>query len=200
MYNRRLADLIATYQIPIQFSFVNFPDVVVQFAQRVPNIAPEKLEVNMVEGTCFTCSKTGHIARDCLKKQEPPMCYQCNTVGHLATKCRVCVVYCKICKNNTHVNDSCFTKRAPRMLMATAGLAQRGHTTQEDRDSSRSKELWGVNFHNCVRYFFYIFVFQPLICKNIFFILKITRLSYMITLSLLWQPQRQPSQPPVFIL
>ena len=48
LFNRKLADLIATYQIPIPFSFVNFRDVAVQFAQRMPNIAPEKLEVNMV--------------------------------------------------------------------------------------------------------------------------------------------------------
>ena len=43
--NRRLADLIATYQIPIPFSFINFQDVVVQFAQRMPNITPERVEV-----------------------------------------------------------------------------------------------------------------------------------------------------------
>ena len=32
--NRKLADLIATYQIPVPFSFVHFRDIVVQFAQR----------------------------------------------------------------------------------------------------------------------------------------------------------------------
>ena len=64
--NRRLADLIATYQIPAPFSFINFQDVVVQFAQQVPNITQEKAEVLVVEGTCFTCRKPGHIARDCV--------------------------------------------------------------------------------------------------------------------------------------
>ena len=48
VYSRKLADLIATYQIPIPFSFINFQDVVVQFAQRLPNIAPEKLEVYLL--------------------------------------------------------------------------------------------------------------------------------------------------------
>ena len=57
VFNRKLYDMIPTYQIPIPFSFVNFLDMVVQFAQRVPNIAPEKLEVYVVEGTCFTCGK-----------------------------------------------------------------------------------------------------------------------------------------------
>ena len=71
VYNRKLADLIATYQIPIPFTFVNFQDVVVQFAQRMPNIAPEKLEVNVGEGTCFTCCKQGHIAIACNNKNHP---------------------------------------------------------------------------------------------------------------------------------
>ena len=61
--NRRFADLIATYPIPVPFSFINFRDVVVQFAQRVPNITPEKVEVYVVEGTC---PKPDHIARDCM--------------------------------------------------------------------------------------------------------------------------------------
>ena len=107
VYIIKLSDLIATYQIPIPFSFVNFQDVVVQFAQRVPNIAQEKLDVNVVEGTCFTCRKPGHIARDCMQKQKPPMCYQCSAVGHLATKCRVWDVYCQICKNKKHMTDAC---------------------------------------------------------------------------------------------
>ena len=42
--NRRLTDLIAMYEIPVPFSFINFQDVVVQFAQRVPNITPERVE------------------------------------------------------------------------------------------------------------------------------------------------------------
>ena len=68
---RRLADLIATYQIPVPFSFINFQDVVVQFAQRVPNITQEKTELLVVEGTCFTCHKPGHIARDWSVKPVP---------------------------------------------------------------------------------------------------------------------------------
>ena len=48
LYNRKLSDLIATYQIPSPFSFLGFRDVVVQYLQRIPNIAPNKLEVNAV--------------------------------------------------------------------------------------------------------------------------------------------------------
>ena len=55
--NKRLVDLIATFQIPVPFSFINFQDVVVQFSQRVPNLTPEKVEVYVVEGTCFTRRK-----------------------------------------------------------------------------------------------------------------------------------------------
>ena len=97
--NERLADLIATYQIPVPSSFITFQDVVVQFAQRVPSITLEKVEVYVVESTCLTCLKPGHIARDCMQQREPPMCYRCNAVGHVATKCRVRDVYCQICKN-----------------------------------------------------------------------------------------------------
>ena len=43
--NRKLADLIATYQITVPFSFVNFRDIMIQFVQRVPNITQEKAEV-----------------------------------------------------------------------------------------------------------------------------------------------------------
>ena len=51
--NRRLADLIATYQIPVPFSFINFRDVVVQFAQRVPNITPERVEAHVTDA-CYS--------------------------------------------------------------------------------------------------------------------------------------------------
>ena len=51
--NRRLADLIATFQIPVPFSFINFRDVVVQFAQRVPNITQERVEVHVTDA-CYT--------------------------------------------------------------------------------------------------------------------------------------------------
>ena len=51
--NRRLADLIVTYQIPVPFSFIYFRDVVVQFAQRVPNITPERVEVHVTDA-CYT--------------------------------------------------------------------------------------------------------------------------------------------------
>ena len=83
VYNRKLSDLIATYQIPSPFSFVGFRDVVVQYSQRIPNIAPNKLEVNAVGNgvevnACFACSKAGHLARDCAAiKREPPTCYPC---------------------------------------------------------------------------------------------------------------------------
>ena len=36
VYNRKLSDLIATYQIPSPFSFVGFRDIVVQYSQRIP--------------------------------------------------------------------------------------------------------------------------------------------------------------------
>ena len=60
VYNRKLSDLIATYQSPSLFLFVGFRDVVVQYSQRIPNIAPYKLEVNAVGNgvdvnACFEC-------------------------------------------------------------------------------------------------------------------------------------------------
>ena len=88
VHNRRLSDLIATYQIPSPFSFVGFRDVVIQYLQRIPNIAPVKLEVNVVEGTCFSCGKTGHLARDCAQKRDPPTCFRCNVLGHIVPKCK----------------------------------------------------------------------------------------------------------------
>ena len=94
--NRKLANLIATYKIPVPFFFVYFRNIVVQFAQHVPNITQEKAEVLMVEGTCFTCHKPGHVARDCVQQREPPTCYRCNKVGHIAAKCRTRDVLCNI--------------------------------------------------------------------------------------------------------
>ena len=64
--NRKLADLIATYQIPVPFSFIHFRDIVVQFAQRVPQIQQERAEVLMVAERCFRCKEPGHIANDCV--------------------------------------------------------------------------------------------------------------------------------------
>ena len=43
--SRKLADLIATYQIPVPFLFIHFRDVVVQFAQRVSQLHQEKSEI-----------------------------------------------------------------------------------------------------------------------------------------------------------
>ena len=99
VYNRKLSDLIATNQIPSPFSFVGFRDVVVQYSQRILNIAPNKLEVNAVGNgvevnACFVCSKPGHLARDCAIKCEPPTCYCCNVLGHIAPKCKMRDVYC----------------------------------------------------------------------------------------------------------
>ena len=85
--SKKLADLIAMYQIPVPFLFVHFRDIVVQFAQRVPQITQEKAEVLVVAGPCFRCKKPGHIANDCVQQREPPTCYRCNKVGHIATKC-----------------------------------------------------------------------------------------------------------------
>ena len=70
--NRKLADLVATYQTPVPFSLV---DIVVQFVQQVPQIQQERAEVLMVAGPCFRCKKPGHIANDCVQQREPPICY-----------------------------------------------------------------------------------------------------------------------------
>ena len=63
--NKKLADLIATYQIPVPFSFIHFRDIVIQFSQRVPQIQEERAEVLMVAGPCFRCKKLGilHAAK-----------------------------------------------------------------------------------------------------------------------------------------
>ena len=49
--SKKLTDLIATYQIPVPFSFVHFRDIVIQFSQRVPQITQEKAEILMVAGS-----------------------------------------------------------------------------------------------------------------------------------------------------
>ena len=85
--NKKLADLVSTYQIPVPFSIVHFRDIVIQFAQRVPQITQEKAEILMVAGPCFKCRKPGHIVNDCVQQREPPTYYHCNKVGHIATKC-----------------------------------------------------------------------------------------------------------------
>ena len=103
----------------------------VQFAQRVPNITQEKAEVLMVEGTCFTCHKPGHVARDCVQQRELPTCYRCNKVGHIAPKCQTRDVNCNICKNSRHVTEACSTKGTPRTTVANAGSALRINATQE---------------------------------------------------------------------
>ena len=53
----------------------------------------QQAEVLMVEGTCFTCHKPGHVARDWVQQRELPTCYHCNKVGHIAPPCRTCDVY-----------------------------------------------------------------------------------------------------------
>ena len=85
--SKKLADLIATYQIPVPFSFVHFRDIVVQFMQPFPQITQEKAGVLVVARPCFRCKKPGHIANDCVQQREPPTCYRCNKVGHIANKC-----------------------------------------------------------------------------------------------------------------
>ena len=102
--NRKLADLIATYQIPVPFSFIHFRDVVVQFSQRVPQILQERADVLMVAGLCFRCKQHGHVANDCTQQ---PTCYRCNKLGHISTKCRVRDVYCNVCKSARHVTEAC---------------------------------------------------------------------------------------------
>ena len=103
----------------------------VQFAQHVPNITQEKAEVLMVEGTCFTCHKPGHVARDCVQQREPPTCYRCNKVGHIAANCRTRDVFCNICRSSRHVTEACSTKQTPRTTVATAGSVPRINATQE---------------------------------------------------------------------
>ena len=53
--SKKLVDLIATYQIPVPFSFIQFRYILVQYAQRVPQIHQEKAEVSVVMGPCFRC-------------------------------------------------------------------------------------------------------------------------------------------------
>ena len=79
--SKKLADLVSTYQISVLFSIVHFRDIVIQFAQSVPQITQEKAEILMVAGPCFKCCKPGHIANDCVQQREPPTCYRCNKVG-----------------------------------------------------------------------------------------------------------------------
>ena len=147
--SKKLADLIAMFQIPVPFSFVHFRDIVIQFAQHVPQITQDKAEILMVAGPCFKCRKPGHIANDCVQQREPPTCYRCNKVGHIATKCRPRDVYCTKCKNSRHVKEACHTKRS-RTTAATAGSAPRINATPEadqqaHRVPSGSEELWTVS-------------------------------------------------------
>ena len=51
--SRKLADLIATNQIPVPFSFIHFRNIVVQFAQRFPQLHPEISEISVVTGPFF---------------------------------------------------------------------------------------------------------------------------------------------------
>ena len=99
----KLAYLVATYQIPVPFSLIHFQDVVVQFAQRVPQLHQEQSEISVVTGPCFRCKEPGHIANDCGQQRETPICYHCNKLGHISTKCRARDVYCSKCKNTRHV-------------------------------------------------------------------------------------------------
>ena len=128
VYNKALAGMIAIYQIPTPFSFIHFRDVVVQYAQRVPQMPQEKPEVMTVAGkTCFTCKKTGHISYDCplsrAKPRKPVVCYRCNQPGHILPKCVTKDVFCSFCKNTRHVTEIC--KRKPASVnSAVAGSRQ----------------------------------------------------------------------------
>ena len=49
--SKKLADLVAMYQILVPFSFIHFRDIVIQFAQCVPQITTQdKAEVLVVAG------------------------------------------------------------------------------------------------------------------------------------------------------
>ena len=95
----QLAMLTQMVQPGVKPETIVVRNVVGQFAQRVPHITPEKVEIYVVESTCFMCRKAGHIAKDCMKQREPPTCNRCNAVGRVAAKCRVRDVYIQIFKN-----------------------------------------------------------------------------------------------------
>ena len=136
----KLADLIATYQIQVPFSFIHFRDIVDQYAQHVPQIHQERAEVSVVTGPCFRCKKQGHSANDCVQL---PTFYRCNKVGHISTKCRVCEVYCSICKNARHVTKAC---RETRTMEVTAGSAPKiTDDREENKVPSGAEELWTVS-------------------------------------------------------
>ena len=124
--NKALAQMIAIYQIPTPFSFVHFRDVVVQYAQRVPQTPQDKPDVLTVNGrTCFTCKKLGHISTDCPsrpRRRGPAVCYKCNLRGHIKPNCTTKNVYCGFCKTDRHVTEICRSK--PVSNVATAGSHQ----------------------------------------------------------------------------
>ena len=124
--NRKLADLIATYQIPVPFSFIHFRDVVVQFSQRVPQFLQEKADVLTVTSPCFKCGQHGHVAND---STQQPTCYRCNRLGHISTKCRMKDVFCSVCKSSRHVTEACRRQTTTKTTAATAGSA---NGTQEE--------------------------------------------------------------------
>ena len=145
--NKKLADLIATYQIPVPFSFIHFRDIVIQFSQQVPQIQQERADVLLVAGPCFRCKKPGHIANDCTQQREPPTCYRCNKIGHISTKCRARDVYCNICKTSRHVMEACRKRTAMKTTAATAGSA---NITQEEASGAEvftvSQKMTGSAF------------------------------------------------------
>ena len=55
--SKKLADLVATYQISVPFFFVHFRDIVIQFAQRVPQITQEKAVGNQAILQMIVCSR-----------------------------------------------------------------------------------------------------------------------------------------------
>ena len=81
-------DLIVTCQMPIPFSYLDYRDVVLEYAQHVAHMFPAELAFNVIDNKCYGCHKVGHIKHDFSSiKRAPAICFRCG-----AAACRVCLV------------------------------------------------------------------------------------------------------------